>query len=90
MGIKNMEKILAFILKYLPFLDFNKDGKLNTADADTAKAKVDATVADVKARVEAVKVEATDVVVAVKEAVKQSKDVVSAAKGKKRSGPKAK
>jgi hypothetical protein len=90
MGIKNMEKILAFILKYLPFLDFNKDGKLNTADADTAKAKVDATVADVKARVEAVKIEAADVVVAVKEAVKQSKDVVAAAKGKKRTGPKKK
>ena len=75
-GDKNMKKILAFILKYLPFLDFNKDGKLNTVDADTAKAKVDATVADVKARVKAVKIEAAD--------------VVAAAKGKKRTGPKAK
>jgi hypothetical protein len=83
-----MEKIKAFLLKYLPFLDVNKDGKLDSADADTAKAKVDATVAETKARVEAVKTEAADVVVAVKEAVKQSKDVVSAAKGKKRSGPK--
>lgn len=74
-----MEKIKAFILKYLPFLDFNKDGKLNTVDA-----------AEAKARVEEIKTEAADVVVAVKEAVKQSKDVVAAAKGKKRSGPKAK
>jgi hypothetical protein len=85
-----MEKIKAFLLKYLPFLDMNKDGKLDAADADTAKAKVDATAADVKARVAAVKTEAADVVVAVKEAVKQSKDVVSAAKGKKRTGPKKK
>lgn len=85
-----MEKIKALLLKYLPFLDFNKDGKLSTADADTAKAKIDATVAEAKARVEAVKTEAADVVVAVKEAAKQSKDVVAAAKGKKRSGPKKK
>jgi hypothetical protein len=78
-GDKNMEKIKAFILKYLPFLDLNKDGKLDAADA-----------AEAKARVEEIKTEATDVVVAVKEAVKQSKDIVAAAKGKKRSGPKAK
>ena len=43
-----MEKIKAFLLKYLPFLDFNKDGKLNTSDADSAKAKVDAVVEEVK------------------------------------------
>jgi|LakMenEpi03Aug12_release.lakeMendotaPanAssembly.Ray.scaffolds.fasta_scaffold2151327_1 hypothetical protein len=78
-GDKTMEKIKAFILKYLPFLDFNKDGKIDAADA-----------AEAKARVEEIKTEATDVVVAVKEAVKQSKDVVAAAKGKKRSGPKKK
>lgn len=74
-----MEKIKAFILKYLPFLDFNKDGKIDAADASAAKA-----------RVEEIKTEATDVAVAVKEAVKQSKDVVAAAKGKKRTGPKKK
>jgi hypothetical protein len=74
-----MEKIKAFILKYLPFLDFNKDGKIDAADATEAKA-----------RAEEMKTEATDVVVAVKKAVKQSKDVVAAAKGKKRSGPKVK
>lgn len=74
-----MEKILALILKYLPFLDFNKDGKIDAADA-----------AEAKARVEAVKVEAEDAAVAIKEAVKQSKDVVAAAKGKKRTGPKKK
>lgn len=87
-----MEKIKALLLKYLPFLDFNKDGKLDFADADAAKAKVDATVAEAKERVAAVKTEAADVVAAVKEVAKQSKDVVSAAKGKKRPGrkPKAK
>lgn len=87
-----MEQIKALLLKYLPFLDFNKDGKLDLADADTAKAKVDATVAEAKERVAAVKAEAKDVAVAVKEAAKQSKDVVAAAKGKKRPGrkPKAK
>ena len=85
-----MEKIKAFLLKYLPFLDVNKDGKLDTVDADTAKAKVDATVAEVKERVEAVKVEVADVVVAAKETVKQSKDVTTAVKGKKRTGPKKK
>lgn len=84
------DQIKAFLLKYLPFLDVNKDGKLDTADADAAKTKADAAVADVKARVEAVKTEATDVIVAVKEAAKQSKDVVAAAKGKKRTGPKKK
>jgi hypothetical protein len=78
-GDKTMEKIKAFILKYLPFLDFNKDGKIDAADAVEAKA-----------RAEEIKTEAADVVVAVKEAVKQSKDVVSAAKGKKRTGPKKK
>lgn len=72
-----MEKIKSFILKYLPFLDFNKDGKIDASD-----------VAEAKVRVEEMKTEAADVVVAVKEAVKQSKDVVSAAKGKKRPGPK--
>ena len=82
------ESLKAFLLKYLPFLDVNKDGKLDTADADVAKAKVDATVAEAKERVEAVKVEVADVVVAAKETVKQSKDVVAAAKGKKRTGPK--
>lgn len=85
-----MEKIKAFLLKYLPFLDVNKDGKLDTVDVDTAKAKVDATVAEVKERVEAVKVEVADVVVAAKETVKQSKDVTAAVKGKKRTGPKKK
>lgn len=84
------DQLKVFLLKYLPFLDVNKDGKLDTVDADVAKAKADAAVADVKARVEAVKTEAADVVVAVKEAAKQSKDVVAAAKGKKRSGPKKK
>jgi hypothetical protein len=72
-----MEKIKAFLLKYLPFLDFNKDGKIDAADAVEAKA-----------RVEVMKTETADVVVVVKEAVKQSKDVVAAAKGKKRTGPK--
>jgi len=82
------ESLKAFLLKYLPFLDVNKDGKLDTADADAAKAKVDATVAEAKERVEAVKVEVADVVAAAKETVKQSKDVVTAVKGKKRTGPK--
>lgn len=82
------ESLKTFLLKYLPFLDVNKDGKLDTADADAAKAKVDATVADAKERVEAVKAEAADVVVVAKEVAKQSKDVVKAAKGKKRTGPK--
>ena len=82
------EKLKAFLLKYLPFLDVNKDSKLDASDADAAKAKVDATVAEVKERVEAVKVEVADVVVAAKEVAKQSTDVVKAAKGKKRTGPK--
>lgn len=81
-----MEKIKAFLLKYLPFLDVNKDGKLNTSDADSAKAKVDAVVEEVKERVDAIKVETADVVAAVKEVASQSKDVVQAAKGKKRAG----
>jgi hypothetical protein len=85
-----MEKIKSLLLKYLPFLDFNKDGKLDFKDAVQAKAKVDGAVAEVKSRVDAIKVESKDVAAAVKEVVKQSKDVVSAAKGKKRPGPKKK
>jgi hypothetical protein len=83
-------QIKALLLKYLSFLDINKDGKLDITDADVAKTKVDATITEITARIDAVKTEATDVVVAVKEVVKQSKDIVTAAKGKKRSGPKNK
>lgn len=85
-----MEKLKALLLKYLPFLDLNKDGKIDLADADTAKAKAEKTVSEVKSRYEAVKVEASDVIAAAKETAKQSKDVIAAAKGKKRSGPKKK
>lgn len=85
------------IKSWFGWADLNKDGKIDAADVQVAKAEVEEKVeiaqevaTEIKRRAKAVKQEIKDVKVAAKEVVNQASDVVAAAKGKKRPGRKPK
>lgn len=85
------------IKSWFGWADLNNDGKVDAADLEVAKVRVEekiaaaeAVVVEIKDRAKNVKEEIRDVKVAVKDVVNQTTHVVAAAKGKKRPGRKPK